>query len=56
MLSVTNAIEAGIQAIEAVRGTVAGRRLGAPEGGGGGVHLPMHLWGYTPSSSGCQPV
>ena len=31
----------------AVRGTVAGHRLGALEGGGGGVHLPplpMHPW------------
>ena len=29
-----------------IRGAVAGRRLGALQGGGGGISpLPIHLWG-----------
>ena len=35
----------------AVRGTVAGRRLGALEGGGGTSPLPMHPW---PRGGGCK--
>ena len=46
LLSVTNAIEAAL----GVRGTVAGHRLGALEGGGGGglPPLPLHPWAPLP--------
>ena len=38
-----------------VRGTVAGHRLGALEGGGGATPLPIHPWGFPPLRCFPQP-
>ena len=39
----------------AVRGTVAGHRLGALEGGGGGRTVPMHPWSRDWRRGGLSP-